>query len=48
MHNLNTLVTRMKCMNRQFTGQPSSFFPSKHDDVAEEQGYLRYMYLIAQ
>lgn len=26
-------------MNRQ----PSSFFPSKYDDVAEEQGYLRYV-----
>ena len=26
-------------MNRQ----PSSFFPSKCDDVAEEQGYLRYV-----
>jgi len=28
-------------MNRHMAGQPSSFFPSKHDNVAEEQGYLR-------
>lgn len=39
-------------MNRQAVGQVSSFFPSKQDDKAEDQEYLRlaqgstvYMYM---